>query len=178
MKEKKVQKGRGEKKDMAVSWSQENDTLIIQRQSAEVSGNAQKHSRVGAWEFVPSEYEELLIENIRRACQKHFAVDGTMTCDVLAGEQGPSCNSVKQIPDTKVELEASRVAWHGGKSPPAKRRFSGTASTSEALNKSQPVKTAPSPSKFVLRSLSLVEMLKLGKVITQSTTSVDLYSII
>ena len=73
-------------------------------------------------------------------------------------------------------LEAARVACHGGKSPPAKRRFSGTGSTSEALNKSQPVKTAPSPSKFVPRSLSLVEMLKLGKVITQSTTSVDLYS--
>ena len=30
IKEKRVQKGRGKKKDMAVSWSQENDTLIIQ----------------------------------------------------------------------------------------------------------------------------------------------------
>ena len=141
---------------------------------------------------MPYEYEELTIENIRKACQKHFAVDGTMTCDVLAGEQGPSCNSVKQIPDTKVihvrfvervgesdeceGFEAARVACHGGKSPPAKRRFSGAGSTSEALNKSQPVKTAPSPSKFVPRSLSLVEMLKLGKVFTQSTTSVDLYT--
>ena len=192
MKEKRVEKGRGKKKDMAVSWSQENDTLIIQRLSAEVSGKAQKYSRVGAREFVPYEYEELTIENIRKACQKHFAVDGTMTCDVLAGEQGPSCKSVKQIPDTKVihvrfvervgesdeceGLEAARVACHGGKSPPAKRRFSGTGRTSEVLNKSQPVKTAPSPSKFVPRSLSVVEMLKLGKVITQSTTSVDLYS--
>ena len=192
MKEKRVEKGRGKKKDMAVSWNQENDTLIIQRLSAEVSGKAQKYSRVGAREFVPYEYEELTIENILKACQKHFAVDGTMTCDVLAGEQGPSCNSVKQIPDTKVihvrfvervgesdeceGLEAARVPCHGGKSPPAKRRFSGTGSTNEALNKSQTVKTAPRPSKFVPRSLSLVEMLKLGKVITQSTTSVDLYS--
>ena len=190
MKEKRVEKGRGKKKDMAVSWSQENDTLIIQRLSAEVSGKAQKYSRIGAREFVPYEYEELTIENIRKACQKHFAVDGTMTCDVVAGEQGPSCNSVKQIPDTKVihvrfvervgvsdeceGVEAARVACHGGKSPPAKRRFSGAGSTSEALNRSQPGKTAPSPSKFVPRSLSLVEMLKLGKVITQSTTSVDL----
>ena len=188
----KGRKGRGKKKDMAVSWSQENDTLIIQRLSAEVSGKAQKYSRIGAREFVPYEYEELTIENIRKACQKHFAVDGTMTCDVVAGKQGPSCNSVKQIPDTKVihvrfvervgesdeceGVEAARVACHGGKSPPAKRRFSGAGSTSEALNRSQPGKTAPSPSKFVPRSLSLVEMLKLGKVITQSTTSVDLYS--
>ena len=161
MKEKRVEKGRGKKKDMAVSWSQENDTLIIQRLSAEVSGKAQKYSRIGAREFVPYEYEELTIENIRKACQKHFAVDGTMTCDVVAGEQGPSCNSVKQIPDTKViqlrfvervgesdeceGVEAARVACHGGKSPPAKRRFSGAGSTSEALNRSQPGKTALLP---------------------------------
>ena len=44
------------------------------------------------------------------------------------------------------------------------------------LHYNKHVKTAPSPSKFVPRNLSLVEMLKLGKVITQSTTSVDLYS--
>ena len=30
MKEKKVEKGRGKKKGMAVSWSQKNDTLITQ----------------------------------------------------------------------------------------------------------------------------------------------------
>ena len=82
---------------------------------------------------MPYKYEELTIENIRKAC--HFAVDRTMTCDVLAGEQGPSCNSIKQIPDTKVihvrvgesdeceGFEAARVACHGGKSPPAKREI-------------------------------------------------------
>ena len=25
-----------------------------------------------------------------------------MSCDILAGEQGPSCNTVKQIPDFRV----------------------------------------------------------------------------
>ena len=48
------------------------------------------------------EYEEFTIENIRRACEKHFAVDKSMSCDILAGEQGPSCNTVKQIPDFRV----------------------------------------------------------------------------
>ena len=35
---------------------------------------------------------------------KHFGIpeDGILCCDVLAGEQGPSCFSVKQIPDFKV----------------------------------------------------------------------------
>ena len=48
------------------------------------------------------EYEEFTIENIRRACEKHLAVDKSVSCDILAGEQGPSCNTVKQIPDSRV----------------------------------------------------------------------------
>lgn len=74
----------------------------MQRLSAEVSGKAQKYSRIGAKEFVSYEYEELTVENIRRACEKHFAVDKLMSCDILAGEQGLSCNTVKQIPDSRV----------------------------------------------------------------------------
>lgn len=136
------------------------------------------------------EYEEFTIENIRNACQKHFSVDETMTCDVVAGEQGPSCGSVKQIPDSKVihvrfvervaigepdeGIEVTRVDGPAVKSPPAKRRFSGVENGTQ--NRSQPTKSTPSPSKFVPRSLSVVEMLKLGKAITQSTTSVSIYS--
>jgi len=48
--------------------------------------------------FLPEEYT---IENIKSACMKHFGVpeDGILCCDVLAGEQGPSCFSVKEIPN-------------------------------------------------------------------------------
>ena len=67
MKEKMGEKGRGKKKDTAFPWSQENDALIIQLLSAEVSGKAQKYPKIGAREFVPYEYEELTIENIRKA---------------------------------------------------------------------------------------------------------------
>ena len=74
----------------------------MQRLSAEVSGKAQKYSRIGAREFVSYEYEEFTVENIRRACEKHFAVDKLMSCDILAGEQGPSCNTINQIPDSRV----------------------------------------------------------------------------
>ncbi|KAJ7390270.1 hypothetical protein OS493_026145 [Desmophyllum pertusum] len=173
-------------------WCMEsdNDTLVVQRLSTEMSGKAQKYSRIGAREFVSYEYEEFTIENIRNACQKHFSVDETMTCDVVAGEQGPSCSSVKQIPDSKVihvrlvervaigepdeGIEVTRVDGPAVKSPPAKRRFSGVENGTQ--NRSQPTKSAPSPSKFVPRSLSVVEMLKLGKAITQSTTSVSIYS--
>ena len=102
MKAKRIDKGKGKKKDTISSFNDENDTLVVQRLSAEVSGKAQKYSRIGAREFVSYEYEEFTIENIRRACEKHFAVDKSMSCDILAGERGPSCNTVKQIPDSRV----------------------------------------------------------------------------
>ena len=70
--------------------------------SAEVSGKAQKYTRVGAREFVPFEYDEVTVENIKRACLSHFDVREGCVCDVLAGEQGPSCSSVKQIPNLNV----------------------------------------------------------------------------
>ena len=102
MKAKRIDKGKGKKKDTIGAFNDEKDTLVVQRLSAEVSGKAQKYSRIGAREFVSCEYEEFTIENIRRACEKHFAVDRSMSCVILAGEQGPSCNTVKQIPDSRV----------------------------------------------------------------------------
>ena len=80
------------------------DTITVQRLSAEVTGKLQKYSRIGARVFVSYEFEEYTIENIKSACMKHFGIpeDGILCCDVLAGEQGPSCFSVKQIPDFKV----------------------------------------------------------------------------
>ena len=78
--------------------------IIVQRMSADVSGKQQKYSRIGAREYVPFEEEELTLENIAFACEKHFEkkVDKDMVCDVLAGERGPSCNKHSQIPDLKV----------------------------------------------------------------------------
>ena len=90
MKAKRIDKGKGKKKDTISAFNDENDTLVVQRLSAEVSGKAQKYSRIGAREFVSYEYEEFTIENIRTACEKHFAVDKSMSCDILAGEQGPN----------------------------------------------------------------------------------------
>jgi hypothetical protein len=84
--------------------SKKTDELVVQQLSAEVSGKAQKYLRVGPREFVPFKYEELTIDNIKKACEKHFAhrVGENMSCDVLAGEQGPSCKTVSQIPNSKL----------------------------------------------------------------------------
>ena len=53
---------------------------------------------------MPFEYDDLTFDNIIESCQKYFAkhVEKGMVCDILAGERGPSCKNMNQIPDVKV----------------------------------------------------------------------------
>jgi hypothetical protein len=90
-------KGKGESKDLK-------DEIIVQRMSSEVTGKQQKYTRIGPQEFVPFEHDELTFENIVESCQKYFAkhIEKGMVCDILAGERGPSCKNMNQIPDIKV----------------------------------------------------------------------------
>ena len=89
-------------KRMKTSKNKSGDTfnkteeLVVQQLSAEVAGKAQKYLRVGPRGFVPFQFEEVTIDNIKNACEKHFAetVGKIVCCDVLAGEQGPSCKSI------------------------------------------------------------------------------------
>ena len=65
------------------------EEIIVQRLSSDVSGKAQKYSRIGPREFVPFEFEDVTLENIKLACQNYFSprISSDMICDVLAGEQ-------------------------------------------------------------------------------------------
>jgi hypothetical protein len=94
----------GNKKKSPSSDILKKEEIIIQRLSTEVSGKAQKYSRIGPREFVPYEYDEVSISNIKEACMKHFAstIGNNQYIDLLAGEQGPSCTSVDHIPDLRV----------------------------------------------------------------------------
>ena len=53
---------------------------------------------------MPFTEDELTIKNIKRCCKRHFAtqVGTSLVCDILAGEQGPSCKTLEQILDMKV----------------------------------------------------------------------------
>ena len=46
---------------------------------------------------MPFTEDELTIKNIKRCCERHFAVQiGTsLVCDILAGEQSPSCKTLE-----------------------------------------------------------------------------------
>ena len=50
----------------------ERQELLVQRLSSEVSGKAQKYTRVGPREFVQYDEEEVNIEGVKEACKKPF----------------------------------------------------------------------------------------------------------
>ena len=163
------------------------ETIVVQRLSAEVSGKAQKYFRSGAHEFVPfDEFNEISIENIKKACMKHYGMPDTMCCDMLAGEQGPSCSSMKQLLSLKV-IHVRFIEFTGapnmadvGDDGPARKQIKKNDKTydknpgpSAAL--SEPCTSQGRRSKFVPRSLSVAEILRLGKLITKTTDVIDVH---
>lgn len=80
--------------------------ITVQPLATEATGKAQKYDRTGAQEFVNFPHEEVTIPNIIDACNKHFKSQNQlkkgMTCDVLAGERGPSCTRLEQLPNMKL----------------------------------------------------------------------------
>ena len=185
-----------------VDPSNRTDELVIQQLSAEVSGKAQKYLRVGPREFVAFQFDEVTIPNIKLACEKHFAhrVGNKKSCDVLAGEQGPLCKTMSQIPNTKlihvrfipdssidVDLSADlkSVSTSASSLPPGlttiRKREAKSTVNSEAYSSSLPKAKRPctggSPSKCYPKSLSVLDMLKLGKIVDKhKTTVIHLYS--
>ena len=104
-KAKRCKTGHGDAKKNERGNILERQELVVQRLSAEVSGKAQKYTRVGPREFVQYDEEELSIEGIKAACEKHLSPSlerKGLSSDVLAGEQGPPCHSMKHTTDLKV----------------------------------------------------------------------------
>lgn len=170
----------------------EKEELIVQRLSAEVHGKAQKYSRVGPREFVEFSDMEMTVENIKNACTAYYrkSVGPGMVCDILAGDQGPSCKTIKQIPNLKLihvrfipEIDSDVEAIEEIKAEASQ-------SCPEASNQSvndfgQSVKVPRSfcspprmnkKPKLVPKSLSVSTILQLGKLVQTKTTLIKLYS--
>ena len=148
--------------------------LIAQRLSAEPKGNSMKYAKQGPRKFVLFEYDEVRLENIKRACKVHYRENLT-TCDILASEQGPSCSRLDQIPNFKV-IYVCFIMPEPGKSilsetleldpfesqPQHKKMLKSVISRSVV----SPVSTAKSIAfSAVPKSLSVVDILKFGKII-------------
>ncbi|XP_028417962.1 uncharacterized protein LOC114542662 [Dendronephthya gigantea] len=164
-----------------------NGELVVQRLSSEVSGKAQKYSRIGAREFVPFNEEEVSIRAIKAACERHYkSLSGEgLICDVLAGDQGPSCLSMEHVPDLKVvhvrfikpqkmnarpsTSSVSRISQDimGGENP-AFSFMSDCIQFRESPDKRKikSERCSSSPAKRPApKSLTISEMVKLGKLI-------------
>jgi hypothetical protein len=147
-----------------------------------VSGKVQKYLRVGQREFVSFPYEEMTINNIKSAREKHFSsvTQSGLVCDVVAGDQRPSCRTLEQLPDTKVihvrfiesiDTELETVQDTSGSQP--KRIKKTPNSFGGSLSKAGCVEE---PKKQYPKSLSISKMLKLGKKIDETTTTVNLFT--
>ena len=107
MKAKRSKTGDGGAKKHEKGNILERQVLVVQRLSSEVSSKAQKYTRAGPRKFVQYNEEEISTEGIKAPCEKHFSPSlehKGLSCDVLAGDQGPSCHSKKHIPNLKVVL--------------------------------------------------------------------------
>ena len=153
--------------------------LVVQRLSAAVSGKAQKCSRIGPREFVPYLKDDLTVRGIKDACLSHFGRRvAEMECDILAGEQGPSCKTLEQISDLNkvihvrfvskdiifVSDDKTRENEDSVQIPSKKLR----QSDAFAKPKSVPA-TSEIPAKdekvVYPKSLSISQVLKLGKLV-------------
>ena len=163
--------------------------LTVQRLSQDVAGKAQKYLRMGLREFVAFPYDELNIKNIKQACEKHFGphVGRGMTCDILAGDQGPSCKEIEQLPNSnlihvrfvpsetiadEMILDASTDV-QGKKRVYSSRKLYSTSEVGQSLSLPSPKKTKSN--KVFPKSLSVRHILRLGKV-AQGTTVINLYT--
>lgn len=186
----KVSAKRGKKRDAGDATYKllKGKELTVQRLSSDVSGKAQKYARIGPREFVPFTEDELTIENITRCYERHFAtqVGTSLVCDILAGEQRPSCKTLEQIPDMKViyvrfitaNIQDCVPEWGISKSDLGMLR-SHTYTLTRLEGPTHPPKVvkgngaSSSPSKFAPLSLSVADMIKLGKIGTcQGPTTV------
>ena len=175
-----------------------NKELVVQRLSADVSGQAQKNSRIGPREFVPfdDEVNELTIVNIKTACEKHFRgrIGSSYVCDILAGEQGPSCKNIEQVPDMNIiyvrfipvnsisveENMTEDLSISIPAKPAQKRPREGSLMQSSALSENSPFKkpraSMTTSQKNYPGSMSVSDMMKLGKLADgKESTVINVY---
>ncbi|CAM1323178.1 Uncharacterised protein g8313 [Pycnogonum litorale] len=82
------------------------NTLIMQRLSSKVLGMAQNYKRIGGRASVKLATDgNFTVDDIKEACMKHYASSlktSKVKCDILAGDQGPSCYKLSQIPNMNL----------------------------------------------------------------------------
>ena len=76
--------------------------LIFQRLATEPDPK-QTYKAIEPRKFVPFEYEEMTVNNIKKACASHYHLP-LSSCDILVTNKGPSCTNISQIPHRKDKV--------------------------------------------------------------------------
>ena len=125
-----------------------------------------KFTREVPREFADYNYDEILLENIKQACTQHFKEK--RNCDILASEQGPSCTRLDQLPNLNLIFIRFTTL------PSIKNN----GSASESWTLPSPMKKAKSfenkaieKKSFIPKSLSVIDTMKLGKLIRNKERS-------
>ncbi len=150
--------------------------MIIQRLSLSVEGKAEKYSRIGPCEFIPYKKSDITLEGIKDACLTYFQGKGLvgkgMEVDVLAGECGPTCNSLHQIPDLKlihVRIIPHVIEVEGSPNSVSvslpHQKWSSTSQQNKAMAASFTISPLAKVGETFPKSLSISAMPELGKVV-------------
>lgn len=161
--------------------------------ASEPTGALKKYCRMGAQEFVEFDGDEVTIDTLKDACNKHFKTRMPlgMACDILSGERGPSCSKMIHLANSKIihvrftkvqEMEKhsvkfsvdddSGISSNNSFQPAATSTVNACSSVLPKVLKSVPV-TKVMKSKMVAppRSLGVSKMMKLGKAIIKTDSS-------
>ena len=76
--------------------------IIVQRLASEPDSK-QTYRPVQPREFVDFQFEDLSLNNMKKACAAHFNLP-VSTCDILVSNKGPSCSNIAQIPHRKDKV--------------------------------------------------------------------------
>ena len=140
--------------------------LIVQKLSSEPKPATMKFTGEGRREFVEYNFDEILLENVKEACTQHFKEK--RNCDVLPSEQRPSCTRLDQLPS--LNLIFIRFTT------PASMKNNDSAS--ESWTVPPPMKKAKSfengaiqKKSFIPKSLFVIDMMQLGKIIRNKERS-------
>ena len=132
----------------------ERQVLVVQRLSSEVSGKAQKiYSSRAHVSSCGTMRRNSPLKGSKAACEKHFSSSlerKGLSCDILAGDQGPSCHSMKHIPDFKV-IHLRFIKSSSSPTWPLDDEYASSSSRQQCV--SEPV-TPPRPMKLDRRCTS------------------------
>ena len=140
--------------------------LIVQKLSSEPKPTTMKFVSEGPREIVEYNYDEILLDNIKEACTQHFKEK--RNCDVSDSEQGPSCTRLDQLPS--LNLIFTRFT--------TPKLIKNSDSAAESWTRPPPMKKAKSfenkkieKKSFIPKSLSVNDLMKLGKIIRKNERS-------